>query len=132
MSHQAYTPFIDDHVEDFDAADEYMTNSGLNCLLGNITVQEAEAQIAAVVLELQVKSTSWVLSVLPAVALDAAIGVAPSPGDEQEQKALLELRAYEATEALHNAAAQMGRDARRQLTEGLRVKMEDELAGVTP
>jgi len=140
VSHRDYTDLIDQHTDEFDAADEAMTSLAIAALEGKVSMAEAEDQMTAVVLELQARSTQWVLSVLPAVALDAVstatrrLGTAgiTSLDDTTEQRAALELSQLELMEALHNAAEQMARDARRQIRDGLRVRMEEEMVGVAP
>lgn len=134
MAHPDFTALVEDHAEDFDAADEALTQAAIGILDGSITPAGGEIQMDAILDELRTQSTEWVLSVLPAVAADAQetvdqnLGSVGLPADDSvEQAAALELSSLELIETLHNTADQMGRDARRQVREGLRIKMEEEL-----
>lgn len=133
MSHRDYTEMVETQAEMFDAADETLTTAAIAALEGTITMEEAEAIISGVVTTLNESSAAWVDAVLPAVVADAAAtasGRFPSlPADDAgEQQAALELASLELTETLANTAEQMARDARRQIRDGLRVRMEEEVS----
>ena len=139
VSHRDFKDFVDGHAGEFGAAAEAMTDIIVSVLENRVTLQDADAQLSALVEETQRRSTQWAMSVLPAVVdhataqTDAALSSEASfaseakvADDSTDQAASLELAILELEEALHNIAHQMARDARGQIREGLRIEVEEQ------
>jgi hypothetical protein len=122
VSHADFDDDIQDHSEDFEAAEEAMLAVVLAVIAGSLTEAEAQGQLELIAGELRGRSVAWAAEVLPDVYLDG-LEEALGPREAEERlsnplhQAFLSNASAGLVEALAGTTDQMTRDAKLALRE---------------
>lgn len=120
--HSDFDEDIQDHSEDFEAAEEAMLAVVLAATLGTISGAEAQGQLELIAGELKRRSGAWAAEVLPEVYLDG-LQEALGPQDATQRladplhQAFVRNASEGLVEALAGTTDQMSRDAKLALRE---------------